>query len=159
MPLELRPVALAELLETVKDRYTEEADRAGRALHVEVHGSLSLYADPARLGQAVANLVENALRYGQGPVSLTTRSVAEHVEVHVADQGPGFPAGFLELAFDRFSRADPARSRGGAGLGLAIVEAIARAHGGTAHATNRPDGGADVWVALPDHGTPTSRPG
>jgi two-component system, OmpR family, sensor kinase len=71
------------------------------------------------------------------------------VELHVADAGSGFPAGFLEHAFDRFSRADEARSTGGSGLGLSIVALIAQAHGGSVGAANRPDGGADVWLAVP----------
>jgi two-component system OmpR family sensor kinase len=70
------------------------------------------------------------------------------VELHVRDEGPGFPSGFLPNAFERFTRADPGRSGGGAGLGLAIVAVIAAAHGGAASAQNRPDGGADVWVSL-----------
>ena len=65
------------------------------------------------------------------------------------DAGGGFPPEFLESAFERFARADQGRSGGGAGLGLAIVEAIARAHGGAAGASNRPRGGADVWIRLP----------
>ena len=69
-------------------------------------------------------------------------------ELHVQDEGPGFPEGFVDHAFDRFSRADPARQGPGAGLGLAIVGVIANAHGGSAHAANR-DGGADVWLELP----------
>ena len=56
---------------------------------------------------------------------------------------------FAGHAFDRFTRADPARGRGGAGLGLAIVRAIARAHGGDAHAVNVPGGGLDAWISLP----------
>jgi signal transduction histidine kinase len=72
------------------------------------------------------------------------------VELHVLDEGPGFQDGFAERAFDRFSRDDDARSRGGAGLGLAIVRAIARAHGGDSGARSRADRrGADVWIALP----------
>ena len=69
----------------------------------------------------------------------------------MADAGPGFPAGFLPHAFERFSRPDDGRARadGGAGLGLAIVDAIARAHGGTATASNRPGGGAIVQLLLP----------
>jgi len=67
----------------------------------------------------------------------------------VRDDGPGFPPDFLDTAFERFTRADPARGRGGTGLGLAIVDVIARAHGGAAGARNRPTGGADVWISLP----------
>jgi hypothetical protein len=73
------------------------------------------------------------------------------VAVVVSDAGPGFPAEFLPHAFERFRRADPARTRkhGGAGLGLAIVAAIARGHRGRAEAANRPDGGAEVLLLLP----------
>ena len=71
------------------------------------------------------------------------------VELHVLDEGTGFPAEFLEHAFERFARADQARAGEGAGLGLAIVETVARAHGGSAHAVNREGGGADVWISLP----------
>ena len=67
----------------------------------------------------------------------------------MTDEGAGFPPGFVGLAFERFSRDDHGREGAGAGLGLAIVEAIAQAHGGEAHAANRPSGGADVWVVLP----------
>ena len=70
------------------------------------------------------------------------------VELHVSDAGPGFPPEFLPHAFERFRRADPARSESGAGLGLAIVDAIAQAHSGQAAARNTPDGGADVWIEL-----------
>jgi two-component system, OmpR family, sensor kinase len=71
------------------------------------------------------------------------------VELHVQDEGPGFSADFIDHAFEPFRRADSARSGPGAGLGLAIVAVIARAHGGTARAANRV-GGADAWLELPD---------
>ncbi len=71
------------------------------------------------------------------------------VELHVCDTGPGFPPAFLPSAFERFAGADTAGSRAGAGLGMAIIASIAGAHGGSAHAANRPTGGADVWVTLP----------
>jgi signal transduction histidine kinase len=70
------------------------------------------------------------------------------VELHVTDEGGGFPQEFLDQAFERFARHDHARSRGGAGLGLSIVRVIAQAHGGSAHAANT-DTGSDVWVELP----------
>jgi signal transduction histidine kinase len=67
----------------------------------------------------------------------------------VSDEGAGFPPDFAEQAFDRFSRADEARSLGGSGLGLAIVDLITRAHGGRAEVRNREGGGAVVSVWLP----------
>jgi two-component system, OmpR family, sensor kinase len=67
----------------------------------------------------------------------------------VLDEGQGFPPAFLPHAFERFGRADEARTSGGAGLGLALVSAIAEAHGGSAHAVNQERGGADVWFSIP----------
>jgi signal transduction histidine kinase len=76
----------------------------------------------------------------------------------VRDEGSGFAAEFLPRAFQRFSRAEESRSGGGAGLGLAIVHAIAQAHGGEAEAANR-EGGADVWITLPRNGDPVGQGG
>jgi signal transduction histidine kinase len=73
----------------------------------------------------------------------------DSVELHVRDEGAGFPQEFRARAFDRYSRADEARSNGGAGLGLSIVDLVARAHGGSVGIGDRPGGGADVWLALP----------
>jgi signal transduction histidine kinase len=122
---------------------------AGFGLPVVAAPGLTVNADPVRLQQALGNLVDNARRHGGGHVELAAEHANGHVELHVRDDGPGFPPEFLDDAFERFTRADPARGRGGAGLGLAIVDVIARAHGGTAGARNRPAGGADVWIALP----------
>ena len=94
-------------------------------------------------------MLDNALAYGEGTVELRAMEVGEHVELHAADEGCGFPELFRKRAFDRFSRADEARSGGGSGLGLAIVELVARAHGGRVGARNRSEGGADVWLSLP----------
>ena len=99
--------------------------------------------------RALWNLVDNALAHGAGDVELYSIERNGLVELHVADRGPGFPPEFLDRAFDRFSRADAARSGGGAGLGLSIVDVIAQAHHGRARAANRPGGGADVWLELP----------
>jgi two-component system OmpR family sensor kinase len=110
-----------------------------------------------RLEQALGNLIDNALRHGSGAVTLAAEPHGDRIELHVRDDGPGFPDNFIADAFERFTRADAARSRGGAGLGLAIVAAIARGHGGTAHARNRPEGGADVWIDLPRAPDPAAR--
>jgi signal transduction histidine kinase len=107
------------------------------------------------LEQALGNLLDNSLRYGAGAIELRAQARDGRVEIHVADRGKGFPAGFTERAFERFSRPADTRSTSGAGLGMAIVESIAIAHGGSAHAANRPAGGADVWLDLP---RPTDAP-
>jgi signal transduction histidine kinase len=116
---------------------------------VEPGPAVWIEADIARLDQALSNLVVNALRFSDGPVVMRARSRPDEVELHVLDHGPGFPPEFLPHAFERFSRADPARSRRGTGLGLSIVQGVAEAHGGRVVARNRPRGGADVWVTLP----------
>jgi signal transduction histidine kinase len=71
------------------------------------------------------------------------------IRFDVLDDGPGFPDGTASRAFERFWRADPARAGTGSGLGLSIVQELAVAHGGIAHAENRPEGGARVGVTLP----------
>jgi signal transduction histidine kinase len=90
----------------------------------------------------LSNLVDNALRHGAGTVSLSAAEADDGVALSVRDEGPGFPEG-LE-PFERFSRGDAARTRGGAGLGLALVRVIAEAHGGRAEVD-----GAGVRVWLP----------
>jgi heavy metal sensor kinase len=149
LPLRIEEVSPGELLERTGERYLVRAEDAGRSIRVEPDGETPIAGDRLRLEQAVANLVENALRHGRGDVVLAVVEDDGAVELHVRDQGDGFPSSFLPSAFERFTRADAARSRGGAGLGLAIVQAIAAAHGGSATASNRPEGGADVYIRLP----------
>jgi heavy metal sensor kinase len=138
-------VALKAEATDVADVVRQIAERYG--VHADAE-PLVITADPARLEQALSNLVDNALRHGGRDVCVTARRENGTVELHVIDDGRGFPAGFLDHAFERFSRADPTRPDG-SGLGLAIVDTIARAHGGHAMAANRSQGGADVWVSLP----------
>jgi signal transduction histidine kinase len=148
LPLRARPIALRELLVTVTERFDDRARNAGRRLIIDVAPDQQLYGDPVRLERAIGNLLDNALRYGSGTITVTAAASDGQTEVHVLDAGPGFPVEFLSRAFERFSRADPARSRGGVGLGLAIVDAIARAHGGRTSARNRPGGGAEVCFSV-----------
>ena len=148
LPIRAERVGVDELFATVADRFARRARERGRELEV-LPASAFVSADPARIEQALANLVENALDHGAGRVDLFAVERDDIVELHVADSGAGFPDSFLERAFDRFSRSDEARSEGGSGLGLSIVALIAQAHGGSAGAANRLGGGADVWLALP----------
>lgn len=109
--------------------------------------------DPEQLTQVVANLLANARAHTPPatPIHIDLQERESEVELVVSDQGAGFPPEALDSVFDRFYRADSSRSRksGGAGLGLAIVDAIARAHGGRAIASNANGGGARMSVVLP----------
>ncbi len=115
----------------------------------------TLRADPDRLAQALRNLISNAIDHTQDPsgvVRLSMRALSGGmVELAVEDDGPGIPADQCERVFDRFHRTDAARDRasGGAGLGLAIVRAIAEAHGGSVSASRSGPGGARVALVLP----------
>ncbi|HEY7421121.1 MAG TPA: HAMP domain-containing sensor histidine kinase [Gaiellaceae bacterium] len=152
LPMRSEIVAAGDLLADAATRFAGRASRLGRELRTE-ETALLVDADPLRVGQALVNLVDNALTHGDGTVELAAQQRNGYVELHVRDGGSGFPDEFRARAFDRFSRADEARSGGGSGLGLSIVELVARAHGGRAALANGPSGGADVWIALPraDH--------
>jgi two-component system, OmpR family, sensor kinase len=149
LPLRTEDVDAGDLLATVAARFDARAGAAGRAVRVSDGHGIVVRGDRARLEQALGNLVDNALRHGSGDVEIAARVGGRTVELHVADAGPGLAPDFIDHAFERFARADGARSRGGAGLGLAIVAAIATSHRGHARAANRPGGGADVWIELP----------
>src|SRR5436190_1242996 len=149
LDLPLEPVQLPPPLQELRERFRSRAGADRRAVAVDADGAWEVEADRQRLERALINMVDNAFRHGGGEVTLRAARRDGRIELHVADRGPGFPPEFLDRAFERFSRADPARRRGGTGLGLAIVDRIARAHGGRAHAVNRAGGGADVWIELP----------
>jgi two-component system OmpR family sensor kinase len=149
LPLRRAPLAVADILSGVAERFGSEAERAGRAIQVAAPDGLRLVGDAVRLEQALGNLVDNALRHGKGTIRLSALETSRAIELHVVDEGAGFPPEFLARAFERFSRADEARGGEGTGLGLAIVKVIARAHAGSAHAANREGGGVDAWLAIP----------
>jgi two-component system, OmpR family, sensor kinase len=142
------------LLRAGVERASGRAGPAGVTYRVDVpDGGVVASVDPDRMSQALDNLVDNALRFAPTgtEIVLSARADGTDLIVEVTDDGSGFAAEFLPHAFERFRRPDASRSRGdgGAGLGLAIVRAIALAHGGTAVADNRPDGGARVRLVLP----------
>jgi signal transduction histidine kinase len=157
LPMRREVVAAGDLLDDAATRFANRARSLERELRV-VETELHVEADPLRAGQALANLVDNALIHGDGTVELRAEERDGFVELHVRDAGSGFPPAFRSRAFDRFSRADEARSRGGSGLGLSIVELVAAAHGGAAGLSEPPAGGADVWISLPRAEAPAASP-
>ncbi len=146
LPVHRIAVSLSAVVRQACRGQQHRADEAGVRLSVDVaDGQVRL--DPVRLRQAIENLVDNALRYagGGGEVRVAARHEGDVVHLSVADSGPGFPEGFLDRAFEPFARGD---GSSGAGLGLAIVRTVAEAHGGSARAGNRPEGGALVELVL-----------
>ena len=106
--------------------------------------------DPERVTQALLQLAQNAVSHGGGRVEIGSRLVGTTLELWVRDHGPGVPPGEREKVFDRFYRGENGReSSGGSGLGLNIVQVIARAHGGAARVEDADGGGAMFVIALP----------
>jgi len=141
LELDKAPVDLAALARSVVHRFQPRAHELGRELRVSSEpGEIVLTGDAGRLDQAVSNLVDNALCHGEGTVKVELRRRGATVELSVADEGPGFAG---DRPFERFSG-----SSSGAGLGLAIVQEIVRAHGGNVSVDA--DDRARVVVTLPD---------
>jgi two-component system OmpR family sensor kinase len=149
LPLRTEPISVRDVAARVAERFAHRAQAVNRTIDVDASPEIDVVADGPRLEQALGNLVDNAFRHGGGAIRLSVAERNGAVELHVIDEGAGFPPEFLARAFERFTRADEARTRGGTGLGLAIAQVIAKAHGGSAHAVNRDGAGADVWLSIP----------
>jgi two-component system OmpR family sensor kinase len=136
IPVRSERIDLGGLLDRVRDRFVDRAAERARSIKLELDGTSVAVADPERIRQALHNLVENALRHGKGTITLRALDVPGGVVLEVSDEGRDLPVEFAPLAFERFTRID--RTRDGAGLGLAIVAAIAAAHGGRAEIDTPP---------------------
>lgn len=153
-PLDLAPVDLASLAEdAVNDARATALDRP---ITVRSNGPVVVEGDEARLRQVVANLIGNALVHTPTTSSIEVSTFGEGATgvFTVRDEGPGMAAEVVARAFERFYRADPARSRhqGGSGLGLAIVQAVVEAHRGRVSLESSTEKGTTVRVQVPLHG-------
>jgi signal transduction histidine kinase len=137
-------VELPGLLAEVVAGFTAQAEAQGRSLTCDVTPGLVVTGNRRWLELAMDNLVSNALRYGEGTVAVVATADADATRISVTDEGAGFPDDFAGKAFDRFTRADPSRASRGTGLGLALVQAVAEAHGGQAAID-----GSGVRIELP----------
>jgi signal transduction histidine kinase len=146
----------ATVVADVAELYQPVAEEAGRSLVTEMQTGLKLRANRQLLGQVISNLVENAIKYGVSDaphatdkrISLSLRSSKDGVEIAVSDHGPGIREADRERALKRFVRLEESRSQPGTGLGLSLVAAVARLHGGSIRLEdNQP--GLRVVVHLP----------
>ena len=147
-PLDREPVDLTRLLvEAVDDARVVGPDHRWRLeLPEDVPQPVEVTGDEQRLHQVITNLLTNARKHTPAGTTVTVTVRADGFDVH--DDGPGFPADFVDHAFERFARVDQARERtGGAGLGLSLVEAIVRSHDGTVTLDSAP-GGTTIAVRL-----------
>ncbi|MBV8949650.1 MAG: HAMP domain-containing histidine kinase [Actinobacteria bacterium] len=144
-----RPVDAGEVVESAALAFAPAADELGVALHVDARKPIPADADPERLGQVVANLVENALKYAARRIEVTVERRGTDVVIRVEDDGPGLSPADLPNVFDRLytSRTVPGR-KVGTGLGLAIVRELSAAMGGTVWA-EQGESGARFVVRLP----------
>ena len=146
-------VDLGEVVASVAELYEPLAEEKGFALTVDCEPGLALEGRRELIGQALANLIDNALKYGAGAkdrneIALAARREGGDVVIEVADRGPGVAADDRERVFDRFVRLESARSRPGSGLGLSLAAAVARLHGGNVRLEDNAPG-LKVRLTLP----------
>ncbi len=141
-------IDIGAMLTDLAELYEPSATEAGVAFKTDFEAGILAAADRTLLSQSVANLIENALRYGRDEVSITLRRGTGAYEITVSDRGPGVPDDKKAVVFERFARLDSQRTTSGSGLGLSLVRAIAIAHGGSVTLSdNHP--GLSATIRLP----------
>ena len=151
LTLELQHVRVSTFVGSALRLLEPEAVARRVELIADVEADASVAVAPEKIERVLFNLVTNALRHtpSDGSVAVRARNVGDEVLVQVTDTGEGLPPDAAERMFERFWRADRARSGSGTGLGLAIARGIVEAHGGRIWAENQPRGGARVSFTLP----------
>ncbi len=151
VPLRLQPVPVADILQPAVVRLQAQAERAGLELRLSVPDDLpTVLADAERARQVVSNLVHNAVKFTPaGKVEVAAGRQGGEVVISVRDTGVGIPEEDLPRIFERFYKADRARSGGGTGLGLAIAKHVVQAHGGRIWAESVEGQGSTFFFTLP----------
>ena len=152
MKLNVSRVELATIAAEVRDLYEDTAEAAGIEFHVDVPADLVVHADRDRLRQAIANLVDNAIKYTPrgGRVEVQASSDHRAAQIRVSDTGAGIAEQHLPRIFDRLYRGDQSRATRGLGLGLSLVRAYVEAQGGTVSVTSTPGTGSTFTITLPN---------
>ncbi len=138
-------------LDALLDSVVEDMEELGATITRTGRSRQAIQARPHALRRCIANLLDNARRYGGGPIELTLEDSDKEVRIVIADHGPGIPTAQLEKVFEPYFRLESSRAKhtGGTGLGLAIAKAIVEAHGGTITLTSQPGDGLTATVVLP----------
>ena len=158
MKLERVPTALGRLAADTIDLYTAVAEDAGVALSITSDDGVVAEVDAARMRQAIANLVDNAIKYTprDGRVEIEIERTGADATVRVRDTGMGITPDALPRIWDRLYRGDASRSKPGLGLGLSLVKAIVQAHGGDVAVESIVGAGSTFSIRIPQHATSTS---
>ncbi len=152
VPLQRKAVPAATLLLSAAERMRAQVERAGLVLRLDTAQDMTeVSADPPRLEQVLVNLIHNAVKFTPpgGEVVLAAQTEADFVRFCVRDTGVGIPADDLERIFERFYKADRARSGGGTGLGLSISRHLVEAHGGRIWAESTEGDGSTFFFTIP----------
>jgi signal transduction histidine kinase len=151
MRLNLETVAVDELVHQVIDLYQIAAEERGVVLRSSVGARITLEADRVRLQQALANLVDNAIKYAESGATVDVKAGAsfDEVEFTVSDTGMGIPPEEQPKIWQRLYRGDKSRSAKGLGLGLSLVKAVVEAHGGSVSVQSAVGRGSTFTVKLP----------
>ncbi len=147
---DLKRADIGEVITRALDTFRYRVEREGVDVSLSLGEAPAMLLDEQAIMLAVINLLDNAMKYGDGsPITLTTEQKRDFVQVRVRDHGPGIPQDAQRRVFERFYRSSGHEDVRGSGIGLSLVKHIAVAHGGRAFATNAEDGGAIVGFALP----------
>ena len=152
VPLDLKPATATRLLTSASERMKLQAERAGLTIDIEIPEHLpQVMADTARLEQVLVNLIHNAVKFTPpaGKITLSAALDEKFVRFSVHDTGAGIPAEILPRIFERFYKADRARSSGGTGLGLSISRHMVEAHGGKIWVESQEDHGSTFSFTIP----------
>lgn len=150
MKLNMKRVDLSDIARRIAEMFRPVAEEKGLNLQVKAESEVYAMADPNRLLQAAANLVDNALKYTppEGDITLSVDMEGDHAVLGVSDTGVGIPPEEISRIFRRFYRGDRSRSGAGFGLGLSIAQAIVHAHGGEIHVDSSPGEGSTFKILL-----------
>jgi signal transduction histidine kinase len=162
LKIERQLVDVPDMIASASTALAATAEEKGVCIDTDAPTSLpSVYADPARIGQVLRNLIDNAITHtpADGAIRIAARATNREVEIRVQDTGPGIHPDHLTHIFDRFYRADASRARstGGAGLGLAIVKQLIELHNGQVWAESPPNQGATFYFTLPIYQLPAAQ--